>query len=332
MNTEPQDEINTVLVAVTPDTNLSTDGTALDGVSGLRGSGIGATSDVYLGDCELLFNDINDNSIDVICTDPPYKYLDHKIETDFNESLFVKNSHRVLKNSGFIIVFGRGPSFYRINCMLNEMGFRFLEEIVWNKRRPTSAALPLARVHETATIYTKKTGKIKTVKVNYGELKGYDVDKIYEDLKRLGGLFNKGKSFQKVIDNLKKIQDGECYSNGFTKDRHKITFASPTINRCVSTYTIDSIENGCREQSIISDSSQHYGNLHPTQKPSRLMERILNLVANENNIVLDPFMGSGSTRIACKNLNIDFIGFEIDKEYFDLSNKLYHENNPLFNK
>lgn len=43
MNTEPQAEINTVLVAVTPDSNLSTDGTALDGVSGLRGSGIGAT-------------------------------------------------------------------------------------------------------------------------------------------------------------------------------------------------------------------------------------------------------------------------------------------------
>lgn len=44
MNTKPQAEINTVLVAVTPDSNLSTDGTALDGVSGLRGSGIGATS------------------------------------------------------------------------------------------------------------------------------------------------------------------------------------------------------------------------------------------------------------------------------------------------
>lgn len=44
MNTKPQAEINTLLVAVTPDSNLSTDGTALDGVSGLRGSGIGATS------------------------------------------------------------------------------------------------------------------------------------------------------------------------------------------------------------------------------------------------------------------------------------------------
>lgn len=44
MNDKPQAEINTVLVAVTPDSNLSTDGTALDGVSELRGSGIGATS------------------------------------------------------------------------------------------------------------------------------------------------------------------------------------------------------------------------------------------------------------------------------------------------
>jgi len=53
MNDKPQAEINTVLVAVTPDSNLSTDGTALDGVSGLRGNGIGATSKPKCYNCKF---------------------------------------------------------------------------------------------------------------------------------------------------------------------------------------------------------------------------------------------------------------------------------------
>ena len=58
---------------------------------------------------------------------------------------------------------------------------------------------------------------------------------------------------------------------------------------------------------------------HPTQKPIQLMERCVKLWSNEGDIVLDFTMGSGSTGVACKNLNRKFIGIEINKEYFDIA-------------
>jgi DNA modification methylase len=58
---------------------------------------------------------------------------------------------------------------------------------------------------------------------------------------------------------------------------------------------------------------------HPTQKPIKLMERIIEVFTNEGDTVLDFCMGSGSTGVACKNLNRNFIGIEKDKNYFDIA-------------
>lgn len=60
---------------------------------------------------------------------------------------------------------------------------------------------------------------------------------------------------------------------------------------------------------------------HPTAKPIRLMEIQINASTNENNIVLDPFMGSGTTGIACMNLKRKFIGIEREQKYFDIACK-----------
>jgi len=58
---------------------------------------------------------------------------------------------------------------------------------------------------------------------------------------------------------------------------------------------------------------------HQNQKPLNLMERCIKKHTNENDIVFDPFMGSGTTGVACKNTNRDFIGIELDKGYFDIA-------------
>lgn len=58
---------------------------------------------------------------------------------------------------------------------------------------------------------------------------------------------------------------------------------------------------------------------HPTQKPIQLMERCVKLWTNEGDTVLDFTMGSGSTGVACKNLNRNFIGIELDKGYFEIA-------------
>ena len=58
---------------------------------------------------------------------------------------------------------------------------------------------------------------------------------------------------------------------------------------------------------------------HPAQYPEKLVERIILAGTNENDVVLDPFMGSGSTGVACKNLNRNFIGIEKDEKYFEIA-------------
>ena len=88
-------------------------------------------------------------------------------------------------------------------------------------------------------------------------------------------------------------------------------------NRC--TAAIKSIEDGMNEKTIIKEVLRRQQSIHPTQKPVRLLERLLNLVCNEGCTVLDPFSGSASTAIACINSKRNYIGFEIDKEYYDLS-------------
>lgn len=63
------------------------------------------------------------------------------------------------------------------------------------------------------------------------------------------------------------------------------------------------------------------GKGHPTQKPVAVMEWLIEHLTNENDVVFDPFMGSGSTGVACKNLNRSFIGYELEEEYFSISKK-----------
>lgn len=63
----------------------------------------------------------------------------------------------------------------------------------------------------------------------------------------------------------------------------------------------------------------NHGNFHCTVKSVPLMEYLINMVTREGQTVLDPFMGSGTTGVACKNLNRNFIGIELDKEYFEIA-------------
>lgn len=64
---------------------------------------------------------------------------------------------------------------------------------------------------------------------------------------------------------------------------------------------------------------------HPTEKPVELLEYLIKTYTNEGDLVLDNCMGSGSTGVACKHLNRNFIGIELDKEYFEIAKKRIEE-------
>ena len=72
--------------------------------------------------------------------------------------------------------------------------------------------------------------------------------------------------------------------------------------------------------------------IHPTQKPVALMEYLIKTYTNEGETVLDFAMGSGTTGVACKNLNRDFIGIEKDEKYFEIAEKRISEAGNLFNE
>jgi len=305
---------------------------------------------------------MEDESVDVILTDPPYLYLkNQKLERPFDEQLFFSECKRVLAKNGFIVMFGRGPSFYRWNTILDSLGFNFKEEIIWNKSYSTSPLMALSRIHETVSIFTKGKGTINRVKVPYLEMKSHDLESVIGDVKRMRSILKNTKSLDAVlaflennivptdkentlsttISSIVKTQD-RCASvmsgikNGvneksiirtdridcetFTKfgvnaDKRK------TGNRC--TNSMQSIVFGLNEKSIIKQVRDQYSAIHPTQKPVRLLERLLALVIPQNKerkdiVVADFFGGSFSTMEAVYNMGMQGISCEIDKEYYEL--------------
>ena len=80
---------------------------------------------------------------------------------------------------------------------------------------------------------------------------------------------------------------------------------------------------------IYFKTAEGEGKLHPTQKPVALMEYLVKTYSNENDVVLDPCMGSGTTGVACVKTNRKFIGIEKDEKYFNIASNRIEETNPL---
>lgn len=267
------------------------------------------------GDCLELMKDIPNKSVNAIVTDPPYLYLDHRLDRPFDEDAVFGEWDRVLKDDGFIVLFGRGESFYRWNTKLIDLGFKFKEEVIWDKRRISSPMTPLSRVHETISLLSK-TGKVNTVKLPYVEQRKYDAERVFGDLARLRSVLGKHSFVEEVanfIENNLKNYSEASKSEGLTVQK-KLKTQKREMG------IINSFVEGLKVKSIISQTTDsYYNSIHPTQKPVQLMETLIKLVTNEGDVVLDSFVGSGSTPIACINTDRRFIGYEIDEGYFGLA-------------
>ena len=323
-----------------------------------------AQPSIQLFNCDniILMQTLSDESIDVICIDPPYLYLkNQKLERVFDEQKFFEECKRLLTKNGFIVMFGRGTSFYRWNTMLSDLGFNFKEEIVWDKSYCTSPLMAISRVHETISIFTKGKGTINKVKVPYLEMKSHDLDSVIGDVKRMKSILNNTNSLDAVLNFLENNVRDESdswqannlsISSKITKEdrsvsvirsiykglneksiirtdliaktqKYKIAESCKVkdFDRCVN--TTQSICFGLNEKSIIKQVRDHYSAIHPTQKPVRLLERLLLLVIPKDKelkdiVVADWFGGSFSTMEAVYNMGMQGIACEIDKEYYEL--------------
>ena len=126
-------------------------------------------------------------------------------------------------------------------------------------------------------------------------------------------VFGKGR-----VNYYPQMEDGEPYkrtrkvNNGDKPNNHKlgVTSESETVN------------TGYRYPSTVQFFQQKWrrqDQIHPKQKPVDLMEYLIKTYSNEGDVVLDFTMGSGTTGVAAKNLNRDFIGIEMDEGYFKIA-------------
>ena len=159
--------------------------------------------------------------------------------------------------------------------------------------------------------------------------------KIAQPLLKKGGnivIFNDWKNMSYIVEELEKnnfevkdlIRWKKTNAMPRNRDRRFITDYEVavwavkkggkwTFNRLSDTYEIPEIVGG------ITSKSEKINGGHPTQKPIYVMKWIIERLTNENEIVLDPFMGSGTTGVACRELNREFIGSELDENYFNIA-------------
>lgn len=118
----------------------------------------------------------------------------------------------------------------------------------------------------------------------------------------------KGKPYKDIRNKPTRILNG---------NEHKYGFCGNTVNVT---------NNGTRyPKSVLTFRNPNQKGQHPTQKPVPLLEYLIKTYTNENELILDNCIGSGSTAVACINTNRNYIGIELQKEYVDIANKRINE-------
>lgn len=271
-------------------------------------------NNIYQGDCIEIMKLLPDESIDVILTDPPYLYLkNQKLDRPFDEAEYFNQAKRILKKDGFIVLFGRGTSFYRWNTIIADLGFTFKEEIIWDKSYTTSSMHPISRCHETIVIWGINSG-INSPRIDYIEAKYGNYESMHNDLKRIKSALNNPKELAAMTSYLEKriVEYGDDKKRGYNTTIQGVSKEQPR-----SVKTLQCITEGMKEKSIIRVKREHYNTIHPTQKPARLLERLLALTSKEGDLILDTFAGSCNMAKACINTCRNYICMEIDEEYYN---------------
>ena len=285
------------------------------------------------GDCLKLLKGIETESIDAVVVDPPYQYLNRRrpscdFDKPYDEVAYIAEVKRCLKDTGFIVMFGRGVSFYRQGVLLDEAGFKFKEEVVWDKRKPASPVNQLSRQHENCFIFAKDKGVIRVRKVPYIEyMKSQEIpDAIAKIKNHINVIAREIRNPEIFKDIMQFLEEGVKNYVLNTAGDINLTHQKGLKNLYGSVSCFKMITQGYKEKDImripeiIEVASTRNAN-HPTEKPVRLMERLIALVTDEGDVVLDSFMGSGSTGVACMNTNRRFIGMELDEKYFNVARK-----------
>ena len=238
---------------------------------------------LMLGDCLERMKEIPDSSIDMILTDPPYGTTACKWDSVIPLEPMWKQLRRIIKPNQAIVLFGSEPfsSYLRVS---NIKCYKY--DWVWDKvagGNPFNNKIMPMKTTESIMVFEKKGRRVNY----YPIMEDANPDNIRPQNKK-----------PQSSDLLGKFKNGFIPKSDPNKrfPKHILKFNS-------------------RNGELNNLSRQH-----PTQKPVALMEYLIKTYSNVGETVLDFTMGSGSTGVACVNTNRDFIGIELDADYFKVAN------------
>ena len=239
---------------------------------------------IHCGDCLELMKEIEDKSIDMILCDLPYGSTACKWDTIISLDKLWEQYKRIIKDNGAIVLNATNP-FATMLIQSNLEWFRY--EWIWHKNMTSGFALakkqPL-RNHELILVFYKKQPTYNPIKEQR--------DMSESSRKRMNYDFTTIKGTNEHQGGLKKVQ-----------------FIPEDKDLCYPKYVK-------RWKGINSHNRNH-----PTEKPLEMVEYLIKTYTNEGDLVLDNCIGSGTTAIACKQLNRDFIGMEKEQKYVDIANE-----------
>jgi site-specific DNA-methyltransferase (adenine-specific) len=239
---------------------------------------------LYNGDCLIIMDMLIKEGIkvDAVIADPPYGITACKWDSLIPFNEMWKRLKLLRKDCTPIVLFGSEP-FSSALRMSNIKEYKY--DWIWNKRNAANflnANYQPLKIHEIISVF----GKLATSYSRKGNLGYYPI----------------------------KIKSGKPYKCGRGR-KGDYTFHSYPIPK-----NTGKIINERFPVSILEykrDSEKYHAN----QKPKKLMEYLIKTYTNENDLVLDFTMGSGTTGVACKKLKRKFIGIEKDNKYFNIAEK-----------
>lgn len=299
-----------------------------------------------IGDCLELMKELPDNSVNLVIADPPYNVLG--VEWDKDEIDWKKLAgefKRIIKPCGNMFIFGQTPMIFNVFKEFSAC-FVFKQDLIWYKNRGFSMANTIFTKHHENILFFTNDNRDKLIEFgNYIKQARIKRGMSLRDVGELCGekWYHRGGHlyFETGLSCPTEAQYNRLLSVLGIDDVFQCLFDRPTFNfEDIKTegkpYTIKRegqkiygiksnlgkhkcINDGKRnpktvlEYPVIQSGDEYVG--HPTQKPLELIKYLIYACSNEGDLVLDPFLGSGTTLRACRETNRSCIGFEKEPKY-----------------
>ena len=295
---------------------------------------------LYKGDCLIESDKIESGSVDLILTDLPYGNM-NKAPTGWDSEnlrwdIIIEPkkvfdiANRILRKNGKIILFSQEPYTTKlITECINNVSFNY--RATWEKDNFANALgvkVNMVSFTEDVLIFSKTIEDKSEHPLQdyfYSEFvkSGVSVKEYCNKLgtKHASHFFTKGMQFRTPNEKyLKQLQDLTGLFNITIEEVKQKQKEFLEYNRTKFASTFNLWEGNKYKSNILKYKKDYTGH-HPTQKPVLLLEDLIKTFSNENDLVVDLTMGSGSTLVACKNTNRNGIGIEMNEDYFNIAKK-----------